>query len=49
MKRMLAFFMAFFMLLMSVSCGTNKETRWSSVVVQICPKRLCIYGFVNKF
>ena len=20
-----------------------------SVVVQICPKRLCIYGFVNKF
>ena len=23
--------------------------RWSSVVVQICPKCLCIYGFVNKF
>ena len=26
MKRMLAFFLAFLMLLMSVSCGTNKET-----------------------
>ncbi len=23
--------------------------RWSSVVVQICPKCPCIYGFVNKF
>lgn len=34
---------------MELFCICVLHCFWSDVVVRICPKRLCIYGFVNKF